>query len=68
MSRQFGLDSDGSIVRTNNQSLESYYMSLRDMIDLYSDEAKRVAEKPQDGWTVSTGDYGRYSFIFCSVS
>lgn len=51
------METNGSIVRTNNVSLESYYTNLKDMIDLYSDEAKGDAQKPREGWA---SDYGRY--------
>lgn len=67
MSRNLRMDTDGSILRTNNPSLESCYMNLRDMIGLYSDEAESVAEKPQDGWAADTGDYGRY-LVLCFQS
>lgn len=55
----FRMDTDGSILRTNNQNLGSYCMNLGDMIGLYSDEAEEVAEKPRDESTADTGNYGR---------
>lgn len=62
MSRKLRMDTDGSIVCTNNRNVEYYQTDLRDLIDLYSDEAKGVAENPQVGWAVDPeeADYGRY--------
>lgn len=59
------MDTDGSIVRTNNRNVESFETDLRDLIDLYSDEVFGDAENPpvvRWGVDAEVTDYGRYLF------
>lgn len=67
MSRRLRMESSGSIVHTNNGNLQNYYTNLEDMIDLYSEEAKGVAEKPHEEWVSDAGDNGRYLALSRSV-